>query len=291
MRKLYPLFFSIFILQACKKWDKPEQVPAYIHIDHLDLSVTSTQGTASHAFIDAWVYVNDQPVGVFNLPATIPMLASGNQKISIYPGIKEDGLTEHRGKYTVCQEYVTTAVNLVPGEIVDMSGANQPVITYYPSTKIDIWNENFEDPAVDFTTDPNSEAGIVYVDDTVNAFEGHGMGKIELGSGFTYARVLTAQTFNLPKLGKSVYVELNYNTNNTMAIGLQAIDGTELSSKDYVVLNATNGEWKKVYVKFGELVSSYPNADVFKFIITVDKDNGVDAVVNYVDNFKVVYVK
>ncbi|HYG51206.1 MAG TPA: hypothetical protein VD905_09905 [Flavobacteriales bacterium] len=290
MRKIYPIVFCAIVLNACKKWDKAEQVPSYIYIDHIDLSVNATQGTASHGIIDAWVYVNDQAVGVFNLPATVPILASGNQKITIAAGIKEDGLTEHRAKYPLFQQFVKN-IDLVPGQIYNMTGADQPVVTYYPSTEVGIWYENFDDAAIDFNTDPNSEAGITYVYDTVNSFEGPGMGKIELGSGFSYARVITAQTFILPKLGNPVFVELNYNTNNTMAIGIQAINGTQFTTLDNTVLNPTNGEWKKIYVKLTEIVSEQSTADSFKFIITVDKDSGVDVVQNYIDNFKVVYDK
>lgn len=284
------IVFCAFVFNGCKKWDKPEQVPAYIHIDHIDLSVSPSQGTAKHGLIDAWVYVNDQPVGVFNLPATIPILASGSQKITIAGGIKEDGLTEHRAKYSLLLPFIKT-VNLIPGHVHEMTGVDQPTVSYYPSTDVGIWHENFDDAAIEFYADPNSDAGVAYVNDTVNVFEGTGSGKIELPVGFDYARVITSQSFDLPKLGNPVFVELHYKTNNSMGIGIQAINGTELIPLTNTVLNATNGEWKKIYVKLTDIVSEQSNADSFKFIITIDKDNGVDVVENYIDNFKVVYDK
>lgn len=291
MRKIYLFYFSVFYLSACKKFDKPEQIPSYIYIDKIDLSVTATQGTASHGIIDAWVYVNDQPVGVFNLPATIPILAEGNQKITISPGIKDDGLTESRKKYTMLQDFITYDVNLKPGEIVTLSGTTQPVVTYYPSSEIEIWYENFDNATIEFNAASNSDAGVTFVDDSTTAFEGQGMGKIELGAGLSYARVITATQFDLPKGGKPVYVELNYNTNNSMAIGIQAIDGVETDDIDNTVLNSTDGVWKKIYVNLTEIVSQQPNADAFKFIMTVSKESSVSTVENYFDNFKVVYDK
>lgn len=291
MKKFYLLYFSVLYLSACKKFDKPEQIPSYIYIEKIDLSVTSTQGTASHAIIDAWVYVDQQPVGVFNLPCTVPILAEGYHEISIYPGIKNDGLVESRSKYTLMQEYVNTGIKLVPGQTVNMSGANQPVVTYDPATDIDIWEENFDDAAINFNADPNSDIGITFVNDTNTAFEGTGMGKVDMPAGYNFCRVITSQSFILPGGGRSVYVELNYNTNNTMAIGIQTIQGVELQSIDNTVLNATGGVWKKVYVNLTEITSTHVNADAFKFIITVNKDDSGTTVVNYIDNFKVVYDK
>lgn len=291
MRKIYFFYFAFIFLSACAKWDKPEQIPSYLKIDRIDLSVTSTQGTASHGIVDAWVYVNDQPVGVYNLPAVIPVLAEGNPKITIAPGIKNDGISNHRAKYPLMQDFTTYNVTLKSGQISTMTGITQPVVTYYPSPDIEIWNENFDNAAVDFVADPNSEAGVTFIGDSTIAFEGTGMGKIELASGFTYARVITSQTFNLPKLGKSVYVEMNYNTNNSMAVGVQAITGTETVSIDNTVINASNGVWKKIYVNLTDLVSQNGSATSFKFIITISKQSGVTTVENYIDNFKVVYDK
>jgi hypothetical protein len=290
VKKIYPIAFCTLFFNGCKKWDKPEQVPSYIHIDHMQLSVSPTEGTASNGFIDAWVYVNDQPIGVFNLPATVPILASGDQTITLYGGIKEDGLTLHRVKYPLIQPFIKS-VHLEPGKIHDMEGADQPVVTYFPSTKIGIWYENFDDAAINFIADPNSDAGVTFVNDSVNSFEGTGMGLIELPSGATFARVITSQSFILPQQGHPVYVELNYKTNNSMGIGMQAITGTTPTNVTNTVLNSTNGQWKKIYVKLTDLVSSAAGADSFKFIITISKESGVDVVDNYIDNFKVVYDK
>jgi hypothetical protein len=285
------LYFILVYLSACKKWDKPEQIPSYISIEKIDLSVTATQGTASHAIVDAWVYVDEQPVGVFDLPCTVPILAEGYHQIAIYPGIKNDGLVESRTKYVLMTEYLNNSIDLKRGQIISMTGVNQPVVTYDGPTEIDIWEENFDDVAIDFNADPNSDVGVTFVNDSTIAFEGTGMGKIDMPSGYNFCRVITAQSFVLPLGGKAVYVELNYNTNNTMAIGIQANQSGELTSLDNTVLNATNGLWKKVYINLTEITSQQVNADSFKFIITVNKDDSGIAVVNYIDNFKVVYDK
>jgi len=293
VRKNYPLWLLVLVLfqAGCKKFDKPEKAASYIYIPSIRLQVAPTEGSAANGIIDAWVYVNDQPVGVYELPCLVPILAEGKQKITIYAGIKDNGIGEERNKYNFYQPYITYDVDLVPGEIDTMKGALQPVVTYYPASDIDIWNENFDDGSINFVAESNSDAGVTFVGDSTTAFEGTGMGKIELTSGLNFARVHTSQIFTLPKAGKPVYVEINYNTNNTMAIGIQSIIGTEVSNFDNTVVVPSGGVWKKMYVNLTDVVTEQASASQFRFIITINKDDGVTTSQNYIDNFKVVYAK
>ena len=266
-------------------------MPAYIYVDRFALNVSPTQGTASNDISDAWVYVNDQAVGVYELPATIPVLYSGNQTITVAAGIKNDGRNESRSKYPFFENFVTTAINLTPGKVDSLIGLLKPTTTYKPLSDIDIWNENFDDAVIDFVAATNSDAGITFVNDTNLVYEGTGCGKIELTSGKIFAEVITSQIFTLPKLGKAVYVEINYNTNNSMAIGFLAINGTEITDLSNTILKPTNGVWKKMYVNCTDLVSRQSTATQFKFKIQVNKDTDITTVENYFDNFKVVYDK
>lgn len=284
-------FFVIALFTGCKKFDKPEQAAAYLYIDKINLSVTSTQGSAAHDIIDAWVYVNDQPVGIFSLPALVPVLAEGKQKITIAAGIKNNGIGSTRDKYPFYEFFITNNVDLKPGVVDTLDGADQPTVVYSPASQIEIWNENFDDAGIDFAATSTSEAGLTHVPDSTIAFEGDGCAKLFLGSSFTFARVATTQTFALPKSGKNVYVEIHYKSNNTMAVGVQAINSSETTNIDNTVLRATNGEWKKMYVKLTEVVSLQSSATSFKFIITMSKDDGITEAENFIDNFKVVYAK
>jgi hypothetical protein len=107
----------------------------------------------------------------------------------------------------------------------------------------------------------------------------------------SFARVHTSQLFTLPKSAKPVYVEINYNTNNSMAIGIEPIVGTGTTDIDNTVIKASNGVWKKMYVNLTEIVTQQGSSTQFRFIITINKDEGVTTVENYFDNFKVVYAK
>lgn len=292
MKNNYTLFGLSFVLFfSCGKLDKPEQIPSYIYIDKFELTTTSTQGTARHDIVDAWVYVNDQAVAVVELPSLVPILSEGNQKITIAPGIKNDGISQSRTKYPFYEEYITYDINLERGKVDSLVGANSPSTVYKPSTDIDIWNENFDDATINFVAATNSDAGISFVSNPSLVYEGTGCGMIELTSVMNFAEIITSQTFDLPMNGKAVYVEIHYNTNNSMAVGIQAIYGTEIKDIANTVLRKTDGEWKKMYVNLTDLVSQQNPTSQFKFTVQISKEDGVTTVQNYIDNFKVVYDK
>ena len=83
------ILFSIFSLSSCK--DKSDDlIPAYIHIDSISFSNTTGLAlTNSHAITDAWVYINDNLVGAFELPVTFPVLYENlnSVRIKIQPNL------------------------------------------------------------------------------------------------------------------------------------------------------------------------------------------------------------
>ena len=95
--------------------------PAWIEVDSLSLTTTPAQGTNSHRFTDAWVYVNSNLVGAFELPARVPILAEGNTNIIIFPGVQLNGLTALRTPYLKTVRY-EQYMDIVPGETIHING-------------------------------------------------------------------------------------------------------------------------------------------------------------------------
>ncbi len=88
------------MLTSCYKFDGDQTIPAYLKIDTVLLKTYyPEQGSNSNAIKDVWVYVNDQQIGAFELPAMFPVLAMGNQKLEIRPGIKVNGISSTRAPY------------------------------------------------------------------------------------------------------------------------------------------------------------------------------------------------
>ena len=73
LRTYILLLISGVICSSCSKKDLEAEIPAYISIDDITLTTDlATQGSAAENITDAWVFINDNLVGVYELPATFP---------------------------------------------------------------------------------------------------------------------------------------------------------------------------------------------------------------------------
>ncbi|MES2398217.1 MAG: hypothetical protein V4549_19535, partial [Bacteroidota bacterium] len=117
------LFLSIFIVTtfiSCELYNPAEPIPAYIRIDKIDLATIPGQGTDSHKITDAWVYIDEQLIGCFELPATFPVLYEGSHQVKIAPGIKVNGIAATRSPYPFFNPN-TQVVSFQKGATVNLS--------------------------------------------------------------------------------------------------------------------------------------------------------------------------
>lgn len=72
-------------------------------------------------------------------------------------------------------------------------------------------------------------------------------------------------------------------------MGLEAIGGVNPQRTPIIVLNPTEGEWKKLYLDLGPMVWSTP--DAYGYEITLDAVLDVNETSGYVvvDNFKIIH--
>ena len=113
-------FFIILLVFnfSCQIIDRPEKAPSFIQIDDFQFSISNNnQGTSSEKITDAWIYLNGNLEGAYELPATIPLHYEGIQELSIYPGIKRNGISADRKKYPFYTQFDTT-INLIPDSIL-----------------------------------------------------------------------------------------------------------------------------------------------------------------------------
>lgn len=75
------LFFSLIVcfvfVLSCRK----SAVPGFIYVPGFDFEVMTSQGTSSNNFTEVWMYKDEQPLGVFALPALIPVIHDGKAEI------------------------------------------------------------------------------------------------------------------------------------------------------------------------------------------------------------------
>jgi hypothetical protein len=274
----------LLILVSCEKFKGDQTIPAYLHIDSITLSTDdyAIQGSASHNITDAWVYVDDDLVGAFELPATLPVLKEGNHTVTIYAGIKKNGIATTRANYPFFEPIVQT-LNLVPDSTLSMG-----LLTaiYEPETDFP-WREDFDDDAISLDTTSRSMVNIEPTPvGSPLTFEGQHSGEVNLDSANDFFECATHLKYSIPFA--PVYLEMNFRTTNRLTIGVYVYSGFYVYEVPIMTLFSSDDVWKKIYIDLSTTLNSYYGATFFRVYFGTFKEEGNEPTRILLDNFKLV---
>ncbi len=286
-RKTVYLLITCFVVlvligqSSCEKFSD-QSIPSYLSIDTINFSTTyAEQGSASHNITDAWVYVDGEIAGTFELPARFPLLKTGTHKITIIGGIKKDGIGSTRGEYPY-YNIIERTVTLAQDDTTKLTGLS----TTYKAKTVFLWLEDFDDPSLTLDTTKRSSIRIKNTDpNSVNTFEGAHSGMAELPSDTDYFEAVTHKSYGI-STSSPTYLELNYKTNNTLTIGVYLYSSTTLYDVPIMTVFPTNDKWKKIYVDLSNSITAYSGMSTFRLYFAASKDAGVDKGVILLDNCK-----
>jgi hypothetical protein len=287
MRNLIFFLLSAFLINSCSDKDI---TPSWLVIESIDLSTDEvSEGVNSHNITDAWIYMDNSPIGVFELPARIPIIAEGEHDFIIYGGIKTNGISATRVRYPFYNRHDVT-LNLVKNEEITVN----PIVTYKSNLEFPLI-EDFENIGFEFVKNPISDTNITVISN--NDFPeivkyGNNCGAIYLSESDSIYKGLTSLNMALPH-NEDVFVEIDYMNDNSMAMGVIAENsGGTAEHTPLVVLNPQENSsmvWKKIYIDLKDDVSFEINATTFEIyllsILDADKSNSSF----YIDNIKVVH--
>jgi hypothetical protein len=287
MKTLF-FFSTIFILTSCIK-NNPE--PSWIEISNWNLIENPEEeglaGELTHNFKDAYISIDGNVIGFFELPVKLPLLLEGNVKILIYPVVRNNGISSTKKIYPFCSSY-ELKTNLVKNERLKINPT-----THYVNN-LEFWVEDFEDASFEITTHSESTAQLLKENLPPYLKYGNYYGAINLNTTDSTWIGSTIEFPNVPKAGAEVYLELDYMTGNKLLTAINAnVDGTEKANPN-VQLNSYDYEslgWKKIYIDLKEIVSSYSTATYFKHYFTATLDLGKTETHIYLDNIRFVYLK
>ena len=272
-------------MTSCGLWDDKPGVPHEIVIKSFDLVVGEEEGTGSNNITEVWVYSETNVMGIFPLPARIPLISENGEAevgITVLPGIRVNGISSTRKPYPF-YEAMELSVLLEPGRTDTVLFESR----YTDNTEI-ILAENFES-ANRFEATSISTAEVVRTVDPQWVFEGEASGLILLTEEEAHITSTTQeQLYNLPS-GGSIFLEFNYRCDNSFAVGLEAIGGNNAQRTPIIVLNPTGEDWKKMYLDLGPLVFSTPGAFGYELTLDAILDMGEETGYIVVDNFKIVH--
>lgn len=288
------LLYSILIISSlaflgCEKFDPAEQIPSFIQINSIVLDTDyATEGSnSSKGIIDAWVYVESELIGIFELPATIPILHEGEKIINIYAGIKRNGISGNRVKYPMFDKYSITTT-LVPDSIINLN----PVVKYNPN--VTIFNEDFETGFLKLYDTSQSNVSLNNTSVSTEIYEGKFSGIGNFGSSGTLFEIETDEaSFDGLKWNNSVYMELDYSTNHPITIGIsyKKINQTNNTDLAYLTLVPTDSiktSWNKVYIDLSEVTQPNSPFEDLNFFIGSQKTTETYEPKILIDNVKIV---
>jgi len=279
---------------SCEDFEGEQTIPAYLKIDSIALKIVSpSQGSASSKITDAWVYIDEQLIGAFELPATIPLLYTGKHRLTIIPGIRMDGMVQLRAYYPLYNQIrreiflSPDSVTIIKGNLIN--GKNTIYTTYKDLVQFS-WSENFEDENLALDTTKKSNVNFMLTpEDDPATFEGLHSGKIILTLTDTIFEAMTSEAISLPRNGSPVFLEMNYRCTNTFTFGIIALGSDQYIQSPILDLNPS-ASWNKIYINLTPNVSSSDDALKFKLFWGAMLDIGQEQTEIYFDNMKLVYL-
>lgn len=287
-RYLQGSFVFLFILSmglfSCQKQNLKPGIPTFLKIDTIYLSTDySTEGSRSHNITDVWVYVNEQRIGAFEMPAMIPVLVEGTATLRLEAGFKVNGIATTRVNSPFYEPYIVDEFVFVPDTIISISPT-----THYRENVRFAWMEDFEDNALSIdTANLDSELDIV-LSTQDEAFEGFHSGMIYLDTTYTFFEGATFEPFTLPIDGSPIVLEMDYKTGVVFEVGIFAESTSNLVKQPVLYVNPQT-DWNKIYINLSDAIRENNFTDEFKIYFRAGIYDEITEAVVGLDNIKVVY--
>ncbi|MEI8005705.1 MAG: hypothetical protein WCI48_05825 [Bacteroidota bacterium] len=287
----YTIGFSFFILgmiilTSCEKFKGSQEVPAYLKIDSIYITTDySTQGSASHNITDAWVYVDGQLIGAFEMPCKFPVLQSGIHKVAVMAGIKVNGISSTRAAYNFY-----TPINLNVKFGIDSVTSLNTIHTTYSTSANFLWREDFEGTSISLDTTNRSTVPVkTTAEGSPLTIEGIHSAIMLTDSTNDFVEVQSHVNFPIPL--SEVYLELNYNINTILTVGVILTGYSSYLQMPVVNLNVTNGKVKKIYIDLTPALNATTGIDHFRVYFGGFKAAGVKQGIMVLDNVKLITSK
>lgn len=285
-----PLFMLLAVLSfnGCYKFEGEQTIPAYLQIDTVFFTTDyASQGSKTHQFTDVWVYVNDQLIGAFELPAKFPVLARGKNKLEIRPGIRLNGIAATRAAYPFVRAFIVQDFSLFEDSVVRVN----PTTSYYTSLNF-AWMEDFERANISMEKSGQSDTSIFATQPAHNpeallSDNSAYSGIVHLEGEKSKFQIISYLGYKLPGKGSPVFLELDYKCDRAFGVGLLArIDNTILNLP-LLVVNKSQ-KWNKIYINLTPIATEYINASYFK--VYFESEKGSDSQARfYFDNIKLIH--
>jgi hypothetical protein len=294
MKHIFAAILRLFLIggilsgfsSGCKIIDPAEEIPSYLHIDSITLSVANSavQGTATSDITDAWVYMDGNLLGGFPLPCNIPILAEGSHHFIIKGGVKMNGVASTRAIYPSWKGWEGD-LTLTRAQKVTV----EPIVTYFPLTDFSNFMENFETIATGITPElTNGATGILKKDSTYNVYEGNCSGYVHLNNSDTIFFLGTSNVGYPMPASKETWIEFNYWCDAQFTCGIEDVSNPAYHVAWSQILPSRG--WKKIYIRLTDALAEAEQeigpGHSFKIYFAMQTPAGQSEAHLYLDNIK-----
>lgn len=273
--------FLLFLgLTACDDDELKAPIPGYLTIEDVVLQTTSSnQGSDNDNITDINVFIDNQSLGTFELPASIPIQKSGRVNLKIRAVIQNSGRSNERVNYPF---YTTFEIDTTFERESEMK---LTPLVYYSENVVftDNWSgEDFE-TGINFNYSSKSDTILVRITGN-EAFE-NASGLAYLSSNSTFFEAISPSFFNIPRDGTPVYMELNYKSTHDIATGIYVNNESVQIPASFFRARAS---WTKVYIDLSNTIAQNSGAGNYSLFIGYQKNIGEIGKL-YLDNVKLLH--
>lgn len=262
-------------LAGCSVLDPAEEIPSYLHIDAMQLSATGSQGTSISNITDAWVFMDGELLGAFELPCTLPILAEGTHSFIVRAGVKMNGLASTRAIYPFMKGWEGN-ITLTRAEVTSL---NTLTVNYFSGISY-VWMEDFDDAGFSIATETGSATSMVRT--SANGIEGQ-YGLVQLSSD-TFNYIGSGPANDLAPPTSDTYIEFDYRCNQPFTVGVLS-NSTAGQYSPWVSVEPSE-EWNKIYIRLTDVLGSVNPTPDYKIYFGMIKESDVAQPYLNIDNIK-----
>lgn len=284
--KYFYLFVLFLLLSRCGK-DVPP--PSYLHISEFTLENNSNlnYGQLTHAFMDVYVYANDDNLlGVFPVPCTIPLNLEGVYQLRLIPAVRKNGQSGAKTRYPFVEQYVET-VNFIRLDTVHVA----PKTKYYSTTQV--WYEDFEDASTQVQSSGLSQTDMVKSNNPaiLTPRNGNFFGYVALNSEIFLWDATTSTDWALNP-NNEAYLEIDFYNTNSIQTGIRSVGPLGINTFQHVLIVAQKQDeiaWKKMYIELKPFLSASGWGSTYKLMMSSILESNLSDSFVAIDNIKLVY--
>ncbi len=221
-RKRWPWLGLLIPLWLCVACEVEQLEAGYLFVP--DVAVVPNGRVEPDGILGVRVVVGSRSLGFYPVPATIPVLAAGNQTVRIEPAIRRSGLSQEIRVYPLYEPFVT-AVTIVPGRTDTL----RPVYPYASTATVG-FSEDFETPSSKLIVDLVAAGSAPLSQNTADPRDGAASGRISLSSEKTVYEVTTGVIVPDRANLLDLWVEVDFRGEVPLAVALFPTSIGELPS-------------------------------------------------------------